>query len=90
MMEMMTQPMESSMIADDTMIWPRLRRMKFISRITMATIFIDAMESAVPRNSEVMIRNSGRGSIESGRNSPRTNPHTNGTIMPAPEILSAA
>ena len=40
------------MMAVATMIWPRLRRMKFISRTTMATILMEEMESAVPRNSD--------------------------------------
>ena len=40
------------MMAVATMIWPRLRRMKFISRTTIATILMEEMESAVPRNSD--------------------------------------
>ena len=51
-MAMITQPHVSSMIAVATMIWPRLRRMKFISRTTIATILIEEMDSAVPRNSD--------------------------------------
>src|SRR5262249_51203679 len=49
---MMIQPLESSRIADATMIWPISRRMKFISRTTMATILIEEIESAVARKSE--------------------------------------
>ena len=49
---MITQPVVSSMIAEATMIWPRLRRMKFISRTTIATILMEEIESAVPRNSD--------------------------------------
>ena len=49
-MAMITQPIVSSMMAEATMIWPRLRRMKFISRTTMATILTEEIDSAVPRN----------------------------------------
>ena len=69
-MAMMIQPMVSSMIADDTMIWPRLRRVKFISRTTAATILIDEIDSAVPRNSAVSRRLSGAGSSDSGISRP--------------------
>ena len=64
---MMIQPMVSSMIAEATITCPRLRRMKFISRTTMATILTDEIDSAVPRNSDVIRRNSGRGSIACGQ-----------------------
>src|SRR5260370_41371970 len=50
------QPIESSKMADATIIWPRLRRTKFISRTTIATIFTDEIERAVPRKIEVMKR----------------------------------
>src|ERR1700693_3790028 len=63
------QPIVSSKMADATIIWPRLRRMKFISRTTIATIFTDEIERAVPRKIEVMKRASGFGKIESGSNS---------------------
>ena len=59
MMAMMTQPIVSSMIAEATMICPRLRRMKLISRTTIATILTEEIDSAVPRNSEVIRRWSG-------------------------------
>ena len=55
---MMIQPIVSSMMAEATMTWPTLRRMKFISRTTMATIFTEEIDSAVPRNSEVISRSS--------------------------------
>ena len=55
-MAMMIQPMVSSMIAEARMTWPTLRRMKFISRTTIATIFTEEIDSAVPRNSEAMKR----------------------------------
>ena len=45
--------------------------MKFISRTTMATIFTDEIESAVPRNNDTTSRNSGCGSMPSGRYWPR-------------------
>ena len=67
MIAMMIQPMVSSMIAEATMIWPTLRRMKFISRTTMATILTEEIDSAVPRNSEVTRRACGCGSSESGQ-----------------------
>ena len=53
---MMVHPTVSSMIAEATSVMPMLRRMKPISRTTMATIFTDAIESAVPRNKEVISR----------------------------------
>ena len=56
MIAMMIQPMVSSMIAEATITWPTLRRMKFISRTTMATILTEEIDSAVPRNSEVIRR----------------------------------
>jgi len=55
-MAMIVHPTVSSMIAEATSVIPILRRMKFISRTTMATIFTDATESAVPRNIEVISR----------------------------------
>ena len=60
---MMTQPMVSSRIAEATMIWPRSRRMKFISRTTMATILTEEIDSAVPRKIAVTSRASGLGKI---------------------------
>ena len=89
-MAMMIQPMVSSMIAVATMIWPTLRRMKFISRTTTATIFTEEIDSAVPRNSEATSRASGCGSRLSGRNSPSAKPQMKGTTMPATEIAIAA
>ena len=55
-MAMIVHPTVSSMIAEATRIIPTLRRMKFISRTTIATIFTDATDSAVPINSEVINR----------------------------------
>ena len=63
-MAMMIQPPESSRMAEATMIWPTSRRMKFISRTTMATILIEEIESAVARNSAVTKRACGLGRIE--------------------------
>ena len=56
MTAMMIQPMVSSMIAEARMTWPTVRRMKFISRTTVATILTEAIDSAVPRNSDVIRR----------------------------------
>jgi len=53
---MMTQPIVSSMIADDTITWPRSRRVNFMSRTIAATILIEEIDSAVPRNSAVTSR----------------------------------
>ena len=53
---MMIQPMVSSTMAEPRITWPTVRRRKFISRTTVATIFTDAIDSAVPRNSEVISR----------------------------------
>ena len=90
MMAMMIQPMVSSITAVATMIWPTLRRMKFISRTTTATIFTDEIDSAVPRNSDATSRASGCGSRLSGRNCPSAKPQMNGTTIPAIEIVMAA
>ena len=90
MIAMMIQPMESSQIAEATMICPRLRRVKPISRTIAATILIEEIESAVPRNSDVRKRWSGCGSSDSGMNWPSAKPQTNGTATPVSEMLSAA
>ncbi|MGY3469618.1 hypothetical protein ACVW0I_006489 [Bradyrhizobium sp. LM6.11] len=90
MTAMMTQPMVSSMTAVATMIWPTLRRMKFISRTTTATIFTEEIDSAVPMNSDATRRACGFGSNASGRNSPSAKPQAKGTRMPAIEIAIAA
>ena len=66
MIAVMIQPMVSSMMAEARITWPTVRRMKFISRITVATILTEAIDSAVPRNSEVISRLPGSGSIQSG------------------------
>jgi hypothetical protein len=79
----------SSMIAEVTISWPTVRRKKFISRTTIATIFTDEIDRAVPRNSDVIRRCSGRGSIEAGSSSPSTKPHTKGTQMPVSDTLNA-
>jgi len=55
-MAMITQPIESSQIAEAMMICPRLRRVKPISRTTAATILIEEIDKAVPRKSEVSRR----------------------------------
>ena len=47
---MISQPIVSSMIADEMMTCPRLRRRKPISRTITSTIFTDEIDSAVPRN----------------------------------------
>src|SRR5215472_14965950 len=75
---MMIQPLESSRMADATMIWPISRRMKFISRTTMATILIEEIESAVARKSEVTKRACGLGRIESGSIWPSAKPQMKG------------
>ncbi len=87
---MMTQPIVSSRMADATMIWPRSRRMKFISRTTMATIFTDEIDSAVPRNIAVTRRASGFGKRLSGSNSPSAKPQANGSATPAKATVTAA
>ena len=87
---MMIQPIVSSMIADEMMTWPRLRRMKFISRTIAATILIEEIDSAVPRNSEVRRRLPGSGSSDSGMNQPSRTPQANGTATPVSEMLMPA
>ena len=67
-MAMMIQPIVSSMIADATITCPRLRRVKFISRTIAATILIEEIDKAVPRNSDVSRRLLGSGSSDSGMN----------------------
>jgi hypothetical protein len=52
----MTHPAVSSMMAEAISAIPTFRRIKPISRTTIATIFTEAIDNAVPRNSEVMIR----------------------------------
>ena len=65
--------------------------MKFISRTTMATILIEEIDRAVPRNSAVTNLRSGDGRRLSGsRNSPAKKPQQNGTAMPEIETLAAA
>src|SRR6516165_1234859 len=63
---MMVHPTVSSMMAEATSVVPIFRRIKFISRTTIATILTDATESAVPRNIEVISRWLGRGSMPTG------------------------
>ena len=87
---MMIHPMVSSMIADETMIWPRLRRVKFISRTIAATILIEEIDSAVPRNNAVSSRLSASGRSDSGISSPSARPQANGTATPVSEMLMAA
>ena len=87
---MMIQPLESSRMAEATMIWPTSRRMKFISRTTMATILIDEIESAVARKSEETKRACGLGRIESGSISPSAKPQMKGKVTPAAAIAIAA
>ena len=72
------------------MIWPRSRRMKFISRTTMATIFTDEIESAVPRKIAVTSRASGFGKSTAGMNSPSAKPQANGRATPAMATVTAA
>ena len=79
MTAMIIQPTVSSMMAEARITWPSVRRMKFISRITVATILTEAIDSAVPRNSDVISRFPGSGSIASGSASPSATPHRNGT-----------
>ena len=79
------QPTVSSMMAEARMTWPTVRRVKFISRITVATILTDAIDSAVPRNSDVISRLPGSGSIQSGRASPNATPQAKGSTMPVSE-----
>jgi hypothetical protein len=49
-----------------------------------------AIDDTVPRNSEVMIRWSGFGSIAAGNSSPSANPQAKGTTIPAADVLMAA
>jgi hypothetical protein len=44
------------MIAEVTISWPTVWRMKFISRTTIATILTEEIDSAVPRNNDVTRR----------------------------------
>ena len=72
------------------MTCPTTRRMKFISRTTIATILTDAIERAVPRNSAVISRLPGSGSIASGSISPSATPQTKGMTMPMSDANTAA
>ena len=67
MIETMIQPTLSSMMAEARMTWPTTRRMKFISRTTMATILTEAIDRAVPRNSAVISRLPGSGNMRVGQ-----------------------
>ena len=86
---MMIQQVVSSMIAEVMISWPTVRRMKFISRTTIATIFTEEIDSAVPRNNDVIRRCSGCGSMLAGSNSPSAKPQTKGTAMPVSDTLRA-
>ena len=90
MIETMIQPTLSSMMAEARITCPTTRRMKFISRTTIATILTEAIDSAVPRNSEVISRLPGSGSMESGSISPSATPQTKGMRMPMSEANTAA
>ena len=90
MIETMIQPTLSSMMAEARMTCPTTRRMKFISRTTIATILTEAIDSAVPRNSAVISRLPGSGSMESGSNSPSATPQAKGMRMPMSEANTAA
>lgn len=59
--------------------------MKFISRTTIATIFTEAIDKAVPRKSEVIRRFPGSGNMLSGSISPSPTPQRNGMTMPISE-----
>ena len=88
-MAMITQPHVSSMIAVVTMSWPRLRRMKFISRTTMATILMEEIDSAVPRNSDGTSRSPPLNRM-AGPNWPSKKPQAKGKAMPHSATASAA
>ena len=90
MIETMTHPTVSSIMAEAISVIPTFRRIKPISRTTIATIFSEAIDNAVPRNSEVMIRWSGFGNIAAGNSSPSANPQEKGTAIPAIDALMAA
>ena len=90
MIDTMIQPMLSSMMAEARITWPTTRRTKFISRTTIATILTDAIESAVPRNSDVINRFCGSGNMPSGSISPSTKPQTKGMTMPISEANNEA
>ena len=90
MIDTMIHPMLSSMMADARITWPTTRRMKFISRTTIATIFTDAIERAVPRNSEVISRFCGSGNMLSGNISPSATPQAKGMTMPISEANKEA
>ena len=65
------------------MIWPRLRRMKFISRTTIATILIEEMDSAVPRNSDGTSRAARHwAGANPAATDPAAKPQAKGTAMP--------
>ncbi len=87
---MITQPIVSSMIAEATMVCPTSRLRKFISRMMVATILTDEIDSAVPRNSEGISRPICVGRMLSGSSWPRPKPSAKGTRMPVAEIDTAA
>ena len=90
MIDTMIQPTLSSMMAEARITCPTTRRMKFISRTTIATILTEAIDSAVPRNSDVISRLPGSGSMASGNISPSATPQTKGMTMPMSDAKTAA
>src|SRR5262249_6107046 len=86
----MIQPMVSSMIADDTITCPRSRRGNFMSRTIAATILIEEIDNAGPRESAGSSRRSALGSSESGSSQPRATPRQQRTPTPAIDTPTAA
>ena len=62
--DIMIQPIVSSIIADETITCPTVRRRKPTSRTTIATIFTEEIDKAVPRKRVVISRFPGSGSID--------------------------
>ena len=87
-MAMITQPTVSSMMAVATMIWPRSRRMKCISRTTIATILMEEIDSAVPRNNDVA--RPLPPSKDFGPNWPSAKPQAKGKAIPHSAMANTA
>ena len=72
------------------MIWPMSRRMKFISRTTTATILIEEIDSAVPRNRAVTSAGSGSRQQRIRQQLAEREAADEGHATPASETLIAA
>ncbi len=86
--ETMIQASESSRIAVARISWPRSRRRKPTSISTIATIFTEEIDSAVPMKSAVTNRRPWSGTRLSGIRKPSATPQTKGMAIPVSEVAA--